>query len=326
MRRRHCLAALALLAGGGVLPRPAFAQGAFPEGRPVRLVVGFAPGGPADTLARLIAQPLAAALGVPVVVENRLGAGGTLAAALVARAPADGHTLLFVTSGHAGTGALYPNLPYAPEADFAAVAAVAQTPNVVLVKADSPYATITDLITAARARPGALNFGAGGGGATLTAMSAELLKRATGFEAEAVNYPGSAPAATALLGGQLDFLVDTLSSATPLIEGGRMRALAVTSATRSARMPQVPTLAETVAPGFDVIGWFGVLAPAGTPSAVIERLNREVNAGLQDATARARIEGLGLEPIGGTAASFDALLKRETARWSGLIRELGLQP
>jgi len=141
-----------------------------------------------------------------------------------------------------------------------------------------------------------------------------------------VNYPGSAPAATALLGGLLDFLVDTLSSATPLIEGGRMRALAVTSASRSARLPDVPTLAETVAPGFDVIGWFGLLAPAGTPSPVIDRLNRETNAALQDATTRARIAELGLEPLGGSASSFEALLRSETARWGGLIRELGLRP
>lgn len=325
MHRRHCLAGLTLLAAGG-LPRSGGAQQQFPNGKPIRIVVGFAPGGPADTLARVLTQPLAAALGAPVVVENRPGAGGTLAAAAVARAPADGHTLLLVTSGHAGTGALYPNLPYAPETDFAAVAALAQTPNVVLVRAESPYRTITDLISAARARPGALSFGAGGGGATLTALSAELLKRATGFEAEAINYPGSAPAATALVGGQLDFLVDTLSSAAPLIEGGRMRALAVTSAARSARMPEVPTLAETVAPGFDVVGWFGVLAPAASPAPVLERLNREMNAALQEPTARARIAELGLEPIGGGTAAFGALLTRETARWGGLIRELGLQP
>ncbi|MGG5810083.1 tripartite tricarboxylate transporter substrate-binding protein [Falsiroseomonas sp. CW058] len=324
MNRRQLLPLLALplLASPG---RHAAAQAAFPANRPVRLVVGFAAGGPADTLARLITTQLAASLGVPVLVENRAGAGGTLAAAAVARAPADGHTLLFVTSGHAGTSALYPNLPYSPDADFAPVASLAATPNVVLVRADSPHRGIADLVADARARRGALNFGAGGSGATLTAMSAILLQRATGIQAEAVNYPGSAPSQTALLAGQLDFLVDTLSSATGQIEGGRMRALAVTSARRSPRVPEVPTLAETVAPGFDVIGWFGVMAPVATPAPVVERLNAEINAALASPAVEPRIRDLGLERLGGSAADFAALVRSETARWGGLIRELGLR-
>jgi tripartite-type tricarboxylate transporter receptor subunit TctC len=289
------------------------------------LVVGFAAGGPADTLARLLTGPLSSALGVPVVVENRGGAGGTIAAAAVARAPADGHTLLFVTSGHAGTGALYGNLPYDPERDFTAVTALATTPNVVLVRADSPYRTMQDLLADARKRRGGLNFGAGGSGATLTAMSAVLLKRATKLEAEAVNYAGSAPSQTALLSGDLDFLVDTLSSAVGQIEGGRMRALAVTSTQRSPRLPDVPALAETVAPGFDVIGWFGVLAPAATPAPVVERLNREINAALTSPAVAPRLRELGLDPMSGPVAPFQALLRTETARWGGLIRELGLR-
>ncbi|MFC7738680.1 Bug family tripartite tricarboxylate transporter substrate binding protein [Roseomonas sp. GCM10028921] len=325
MNRRHLLPLLALplLAGA---TRRASAQEAFPANRPVRLVVGFAAGGPADTLGRLLTNPLSAALDVPVVVENRGGAGGTLAAATVARAPADGHTLLFVSSGHAGTSALYNNLPYNPDADFAPVASLAATPNVILVRADSRYRTIADLVAESLTRRGGLNFGAGGSGATLTAMSAVLFQRATGIQAEAVNYPGSAPSQTALLGGQLDFLVDTLSSATAQIEGGRMRALAVTSARRSPRLPEVPTLAETVAPGFDVIGWFGVMAPAATPAPVIERLNREMNTALANLTVEARVRDLGLERLGGSPAEFASLVRSETARWGGLIRELGLRP
>ncbi|EHL96328.1 hypothetical protein HMPREF9946_04796 [Acetobacteraceae bacterium AT-5844] len=322
MHRRTLLASLAIF---GVSLGPGLAQDELPGRGPVRLVIGFAAGGPADTLARLLANPLSASLGLPVVVENRAGAGGTIAANAVAHAPADGRTLLFVTSGHAGTGALYGNLPYSPERDFAAVASVASTPNIVLVRADSPYRSIQDLIADARRRQGGLNFGAGGSGATLTAMSAVLLKRATSLQAEAVNYPGSAPSQTALLSGDLDFLVDTLSSAVSQIEGGRMRGLAVTSAQRSPRLPGVPTLAETVAPGFDVNGWFGVLAPAATPAPAIMRLNRDINAALADATVQPRLRELGLDPMSGPVEPFQTLLRTETERWSGLIRELGLR-
>src|SRR4051812_27669815 len=190
MHRRHFLAALSFAACSVAASPQATAQDDYPGKRPVRLIVGFAPGGPADALARLLAQRLNASLGVPVVVENRPGASGTLAAGAVARAPADGHTLLLVNSGHTGTKALYPALPYDPVTDFAAVAGVAATPNVVLVKAGSRYATIQDLVAAARAKPGDLNFGAGGGGPTLTAMSAELLKRAAHMDAVQVNYAG----------------------------------------------------------------------------------------------------------------------------------------
>lgn len=322
MHRRTLLASLGLL---GMSSGHGFAQAEFPGRGPVRLVIGFAPGGPADTLARLLVNPLAASLGVPVVVENRAGAGGTLAANAVAHAQPDGRTLLFVTSGHAGTGALYGNLPYNPERDFAAVASVASTPNIVLVRADAPYRTMQDLLAEAGKRRGGLNFGAGGSGATLTALSAVLLKRATNLQAEAVNYPGSAPSQTALLSGDLDFLVDTLSSAVGQIEGGRMRGLAVTSAQRSPRLPDVPTLAETVAPGFDVNGWFGILAPAATPAPVVARLNREINAALADGAVQPRLRDLGLDPMSGPVEPFQTLLRTETVRWGGLIRELGLR-
>ena len=289
-------------------------------------MVGFAPGGPADAVARLLAQRLNASLGVPVVVENRPGASGTLAAGAVARAPADGRTLLLANSGHSGTKALYPALPYDPVADFAAVVGVAATPNVVLVKAGSRFGTIQDLIAAARAKPGDLNFGAGGGGPTLTALSAELLKRAARIDAVQVNYAGSGPAALALLSGEIDFSIDTLSSAIGQVEQGQVKALAVTSRRRAARLPAVPTLDETVAPGFDVTGWFGVLAPAGTPAPVVERLNRDLNAALETPAVVAQLGELGLERIGGSAESFASLLRSETERWGGLIRELGLKP
>ena len=326
MHRRHCLAILALTASAALATGEATAQDDFPGTRPIRLVVGFVPGGPADAVARLLAQRLNALLGVPVVVENRPGAGGTLAAGAVARAPADGRTLLLANSGHSGTKALYPALPYDPVADFAAVAGVAATPNVVLVKAGSRFRTIQDLVAAARAKPGDLNFGAGGGGPTLTALSAELLKRAARIDAVQVNYAGSGPASLALLSGEIDFSIDTLSSAIGQVEQGQVKGLAVTARRRAARLPAGPTLDETVAPGFDVTGWFGVLAPAGTPAPVVERLNRDLNAALETPAVVAQLGELGLERIGGSAESFAGLLRSETERWGGLIRELGLKP
>jgi tripartite-type tricarboxylate transporter receptor subunit TctC len=293
---------------------------------PISLYVGFAAGGPADTLARIVAEQLGARLGRSVVVQNKPGAGGTVAAAQVAKADADGTSLLLVSSGHAGASALYPNLPFDGQKDFAAVIALAQTPIVILVKADSPYRTMADLLAAARAAPGKLNFGTGGGGATLTAMAAVLLQRELDFKAEAINFRGSGPANLALMAGQIDFQFDTVSGAIGLLSGGTLRALAVTSPQRSAVLPDVPTIAETVKPGFDVTGWFGILGPAGLGAATVDELNRTFNAILADKGTRERLAGLGLDPIGGTPRQFADLLASETARWGGIIRDLGLKP
>jgi tripartite-type tricarboxylate transporter receptor subunit TctC len=319
MRRRKVLAGVS--AAFLTLPRGAGAQS-----RTITLFVGFAPGGAADTLARIIAEQLAIRTGQPVVVQNKPGAGGTVAAATVAKADPDGTTLFLASSGHAGAPALFPNLPFDSQKDFAPVIALAQSPIVILVKADSPYRTIADLLAAARANPGKLNYGTGGGGATLTAMAAVLLQRELGFKAEAINFRGSGPANLALMAGTIDFQFDTVSGAVGLLSGGTLRALAVTSPARSAVLPDVPTVAETVRPGFDVTGWFGILAPAGTPAAAIDELNRAFNAILTDDATRKRLGGLGLDPIGGTPRQFADLLASETGRWGGIIRELGLKP
>jgi tripartite-type tricarboxylate transporter receptor subunit TctC len=293
---------------------------------PINLYVGFAAGGPADTLARIVAEQLGARLGRSVVVQNKPGAGGTVAAAQVAKADADGTSLLLVSSGHAGAAALYPNLPFDSQKDFAPVIALAQTPIVILVEADSPYRTIADLLAAARAEPGKLNYGTGGGGATLTAMAAVLLQRELDFKAEAINFRGSGPANLALMAGQIDFQFDTVSGAIGLLSGGKLRALAVTSPQRSAVLPAVPTIAETVKPGFDVTGWFGVLGPVGLTAATVDEFNRTFNAILTDKDTRERLAGLGLDPIGGTPQQFADLLATETTRWGGIIRDLGLKP
>lgn len=295
------------------------------SGHPVNLFVGFAPGGPADTLARILAEQLQRRLGQPVVVQNRPGAGGTIAAAAVAKAASDGTNLLLVTSGHAGAPALYRSLPFDAEKDFGPIIALAQSPIVILVNAKSPYQTFGDLLAAMKREPGKLNFGTGGGGATLTALAAMLLRRELGFQAEVINFPGSGPANLALTSDTIDFSFDTVSGAMGLIGGKTVRALAVTSAQRSAVLPDVPTVAESAKPGFEVTGWFGLLAPAGMSAALVERVNRACNETLAEASVRERLASLGLDPIGGTPRQFAALLASETARWGALIKELGLK-
>ncbi len=305
------------------LPADALAQ-AYPA-KPVKLVVGFSPGGPADVLARIAAQKLNEALKQPVIVENRPGAGGTIGAAAVAASPADGYTLLFVTSGHAGSAALYPKLPYDPVKGFAPVIALAATPVVVVTNGSAPYKTLQDLVAAARAKPGKLNYGAGGGGATLTSLAAEVFRSQTKIDVVQVNYKGTGPALTALMGGEIDFAFDTVSGAIGQVKSGKLRALAVTSKKRSTALPDVPTVGETVLPGFEVIGWFGILAPAGTPAAIVAQLNRTLEAVLQTQEVRNRFKDLGTEPLGGSPAEFGKLIETETARWGEVIRRLGIK-
>jgi tripartite-type tricarboxylate transporter receptor subunit TctC len=291
----------------------------------VRLVVGFAPGGPADVLGRIVAQKLAETLKQPVIVENRPGAGGTIGAATVASSPADGHTILFATSGHAGSAALYSKLPYDTIKSFTPVIALAQTPVVIVANSTSQYRSLKDLVEAARATPGKLNYGAGGGGATLTNLAAEVFRSGAKLDVVQVNYKGSGPALTALMGGEIDFAFDTVSGSVGQVKSGKLRALAVTSKQRSTALPDVPTVAETVLPGFEVIGWFGILAPAGTPAPIVDRLNRDLNAILQTQETKARLRDLGTEPLGGTAAEFGKLIESETARWGEVIRKLGIK-
>lgn len=319
------VAILLVLVGLSLGPVAATAQ-PIGSGQPISLFVGFSPGGPADTLARILAERLQQRLGQPVIVQNRPGAGGTIAAAGLARAAADGTNLLLVTSGHAGAPSLYRTLPFDAEKDFTPVVALAQSPIVLLVDGKSRYRTLQDLLTKMKNEPGKLNFGTGGGGATLTALAAVLLRRELGFDAELINFPGSGPANLALTAGTIDFSFDTVSGAVGLIAAKTVRALAVTSEKRSAVLPEIPTIAETVKPGFDVTGWFGLLAPAGLDAALVERLNKACNEILADPQTRQRLADLGLDTMGGSPRAFAELLHRETARWGGLIRELGLKP
>jgi tripartite-type tricarboxylate transporter receptor subunit TctC len=315
--------AQAVLMLAALLAAPAQAQG-FPN-KPVTLVVGFAPGGSADILARLLAQKLSASLGQQVLVDNKPGAGATIATALVAASPADGHTLLFVTSGHAGSGALYTKLPYDPQKAFAPVAKVGATPVVLVVPAASAYRSLGDVLQAARKAPGKINYAAGGGGATTTSLAAEFLQNATQVELQAIPYKGSGPALTALLAGEVDLGFDIPTSALPHLRAGKLHALAVTSKGRSAVLPEVPTVAESGLPGFEVTGWFGVLAPAATPAAVLARLNKDVNDALNLPDVKERLASLGVEAGGGTAADFARLIEADSLRYGTAIRRMGIK-
>jgi tripartite-type tricarboxylate transporter receptor subunit TctC len=309
--RRHLLAAAGLASVTGL----AGAQPAYPA-RPITIVVGFAAGGIADSLARLAATLLSEQLKQSVIVENRAGAGGTIAAAAVAKAPKDGYTLLMASNGHAVNATMMKQLPFDAVKDFAAVGGVAASPLVVVVRADSPYKTIADLIAAARAKP--MPYGSGGAG-TLTHLLPELVASTTGANFTHIPYRGTGPAIIDLMGGQVEFVMDLVQTALPQIQGGKLRALAVSSRQRSMQLPDVPTLAEGAMRGLDAQGWYGLLAPAGTPPAVLDKLNAALNRALGNPAVIARIIGLGSTPIGGTRDAFMALLRSEVKRWGDIV-------
>ncbi|SEB06569.1 tripartite tricarboxylate transporter substrate binding protein [Variovorax sp. YR216] len=319
---RHLLKSL--LATGTALALCTAQAQTYPT-KPVSLVVGFAPGGSADSLARLLAQKLGSSLGQPVIVDNKPGAGGTIATAAVAASKPDGYTLLMVTSGHAGSAALYPKLSYDTQKSFEPVAKVGASPVVIVAPASAPYKTLKDVIDAARKSPGKLNYAAGGGGATTTSLAAEFLKNEAKVDMVMVPYKGSGPALTALLSGEVDLGFDIPSSALPHIKAGKLRPLAVTTKTRSSVLPDVPTVAEQGMAGFEVTGWFGVLAPAGTPAAVVARLNKEINAVLSDPETKDKLQNIGVEAAPGSPADFGKLIASETQRYGDAIRKLGIK-
>ncbi|WP_084360867.1 Bug family tripartite tricarboxylate transporter substrate binding protein [Hydrogenophaga palleronii] len=314
----------ALIAASTLLSHTAFAQdGGYPN-KPIKIVVGFAAGGPADILARIVADTVGPALGQAIVVENKAGAGGTIAATQVAKAPADGYTLMLVSSGHTGNGAYYGNLPYDTVKSFTPIGGVASTPVVILVNANSPYKTLQDMVADARKHPDKLNFGTGGG-ATLTNLATEQLKSDAKVDVKAIAYKGGSAVLTAVLTGEIEAGVDTVSSSMELARSGRVRMLAVTSAKRSAVVPQVPTVTESGVPKFDITGWYGLIAPAGTPPAVVQKLNTELNKALALPAVRERLQGLGAESMEGTPIQFGHFMESETTRWSALIQRLNLR-
>ena len=325
LHRRH----LVLAAGAGLLPAtlPVFAQGAWPA-KPVRIVVPFAPGGTTDILARAIAPELQHAFGQPFIVDNKPGAGGNVGTDAVAKSPPDGLTLLMGTVGtHAINQALYPKLPFDPLKDFAPVTLVAGVPNVLVMNPARAEAysirTVADLIKYAKANPGKLNMASSGNGTSIH-LSGELFKSMTGTFLLHFPYRGSGPALLDLIGGTMDLMFDNLPSAMPHIKAGKLKALAVTTAQRSAALPDVPTIAEAgPVKGFDASSWFGLLAPAGTPADIVNRIQQECAKALATPAVKERLLSQGAIPGGNTPQAFAAYIAAETKKWAAVVKQSG---
>ena len=291
----------------------------------VRFVVPFAPGGGSDLVARTVAMKLTEALGQPVVIDNRAGAAGSIGADIAAKSPPDGHTLLLGSNGPLAINpSLYAKLPYDAARDFAPVSLVTVMPFVLVVHPTLPVKSVKELIALAKARPGQLNYGSPGNGST-THLANELLKSMTGMQIAHVPYKGVAPAATDLISGNIQMMSGDLSTLMPHVRSGRMRPLAVTSARRSSLLPDMPTVAEAGVPGYEAIGWFGVLVPAGTPAAIVERLNSAMVKGLAAPDARQRLSAFGGDVAVGTPEQFAAHIRTEAAKWGKLIKAIGLK-
>lgn len=326
MTLQHLKAAIAapLLALAALLPAAAHASDAagFPS-RPVKLVVPFPPGGPTDLVARVIAKQMSDELGQQVLVDNRPGANGNIGAELVAKAPADGYTVLYNTSSLALSATLYRKLNYDSRRDFAPVALTAAVPLVIEVNAQLPVKTLQEFIEYARTQPGKLTYASAGNG-NVTHLAAFLFLEANGIRAVHAPYKGSAPALTDLAGGQVQFMADTINSSLPFIRDNRLRALAVTSLKRNSLLPNVPTVAETVMPGFEVAAWQGMVVPAKTPADIVRKLNAATVKALAAPEVRASLAAQGAEPRGTTPEAYGSYLDAETERWRKVVHDSGV--
>ena len=306
---------------GCVLAAPAHAQ-PFPS-KPVKLVIPFPPGGSLDNVGRLLAQKLSEAWGQQVVIENKPGAGGNIGADAVAKSPADGYTVVMgALSTHAVNPTLYKTMPYDAVRDFAPLSLVAITPNVLIVKAGTPIASVKDLIAYAKANPGRTNFGSGSNGSA-GHLAGELFKLETGTDVMHIPYKGGAPALQALLAGDTQFMFDNLANAMAQVKGGTVRAIAVTTAQRSRLVPELPTMAEAGLPGFDISTWFGLMAPAGTPPEVVARWNAEIVKALNAPDVREKMLAQGAEPAPTTPAEFAAFIARERDKYAKIVTASG---
>lgn len=317
LTRRAAALHIALASGIWQGAAPARAQ-SFPT-RPVRILVPFGPGGVADLTARAVGQKLGESLGQPVVVENRPGAGGIAAGEAVAKAEPDGHTLLLMSNGTAVSAGLFRSLPFDPLRDFAPVGLLASFDIAILVAAESRWRSLADLLAYARANPGRLNLGSINIGSTQN-LAAELLKSAAGIDLQIVPFNGTPAVVTALRGGQIDAAVEILGPVMGQVQGRTLRVLATTGAARSASLPDVPTAAETGIPGLVASSWNGLAAPARTPRPVIQRLNRDIQAALQQPDLRRRLQELQVDAAPGTPEQAADLLATEIRRWSDVIQ------
>jgi tripartite-type tricarboxylate transporter receptor subunit TctC len=316
---------LHLAAGAAALPAATrIARGQAYPTRPVRWIVGFAPGGGNDIVARLMGQWLSERLGQPFVIENRPGAGTNIATEVVVNAPPDGYTLLLATTANAFNASLFGKLNFNFIRDIAPVAGIIRVPLVMVVNPSVPAKTVPEFIAYAKANPGKLNMASPGNGTT-PQVAGELFKLMAGVNLVHVPYRGAAPALTDLLGGQVQVMFGTMPSSIDYIRDGKLRALAVTGATRSEQLPDIPTVGEFV-PGYESSAFYGVGAPQNTPAEIIDKLNKQINAGLADPKIKARLASLGGTALAGSPADFAKLIADETEKWAKVIRSANIKP
>jgi len=312
-----CLSCMLVIVALGLAGSDTLAQSSE---RPLRIVVGYAPGGMGDALARISAEILSKELGQRVIVENRPGAGGSLAAGMVAKAPADGSTLLLSATADVINSVINREVPYDIETSFTPIALVASAPNVLVVHPSVPVGSVKELMEYARSHPGELSYGSAGHG-TVSHLAGATLALGTGVEVVHIPYKGTAAAQVDLIGGRLQFMFDGMGGALPNAKAGKVKALAVTSPARWPSAPELPTMAESGFPGFDMMAWFGLLAPAGTPAETVERISRVMLKGVQSAEARKQLDVIGGEPGRMTPAEFARYMRAETARWRKLFSD-----
>jgi tripartite-type tricarboxylate transporter receptor subunit TctC len=320
--RRQFLHLAAGAAALAAVSRVAWAQ-TYPA-RPVHFIVAFAPGGANDIVARLMGQSLSERLGQPVIIENRAGAGSNIGTEAVVRAPPDGYMLLIVGAPNAINATLYEKLPFEFIRDIAPVASILNVPLVMEVNPSVPVTTVREFIAYAKAKPGKINYASAGIGG-VTHVAGELFKMLAGVEMRHVPYRGAAPALTDLLGGQVQVMFDIMPSSIEYIRAGKLRALGVTTATRSEALPNIPTVGDSV-PGYEASAWLGVGAPRNTPAPIVDRLNREINAVLSDPRMKARLADLGGTVLAGSPADFGKLIVDETEKWAKVVKLSGAKP
>ena len=317
MRIVHLVASLVVASLAFAVP----AAAQYPQ-KPVKLVVPFIPGSAPDVLARNVAERLAQKVGQPVYIENRGGAGGNVGAEFAAKAPADGYTLMLATSSHVVNPSLYRKVNYDPVRDFTPVALLIKMPSLLVVPPDLPARDVKELIALAKARPGALNYGSGGSG-SLAHLSGATFQKAAGVDVVHVPYKGAPEIVTSLLSGQSQYAFPTFSTALPQVKAGKLRALGVTGSKRNPQLPDVPTMTEAMAPGFELEAWFGLWAPAGTPPDIVRRLNADVAAILADPDFRTKLASDGSEVVSATPEEFAAYVRSEAVKWDNVVRDSG---
>jgi tripartite-type tricarboxylate transporter receptor subunit TctC len=290
--------------------------------KPVRMVVPFPPGGTPDTLARVMSEKFGERWGQQVLIENRLGAGGNVAYGAVAQSGADGYTLLLASTGIVTNASLYSKLPYDPIRDFAPISLLATSPHVLVANVAFPVNSVKDLIAEAKAKPDSLTFGSSGSG-TVLHLAGELFKSLSGADIVHVPYKGSQPAMTDLLGGRIALMFIDIPPALPHLRSGRLKALGITGAKRTAALPDVPPIAEAGVPGYDIVAWFGLLAPAGTPKDIVDKIHQDAAAGLSSPELRTRMTEQGVDLVGNTPAQFAAYMRSELAAMAKVVKASG---